>query len=117
MRPFSTIDLQRMLDDFDAQGFGAGGVVSTSPQPSTIVKPLSALGKMQSASTADAIATLEAALAFISPDTLRGMGTIFGSDGAPVTDCWFGWATAFTLGHALPVRPCRSQLSAAGGLH
>lgn len=84
------MDLQRMLDDFDAQGVGAGRAVPVSPQPSTIVKPLSALGKMQSASTANAIATLETALAFISPDALRGMGTIFGSDGAPVTDYWFG---------------------------
>jgi hypothetical protein len=41
MKPLSTSDLQQMLDDFEALGFGTGGAVIASPKP--LVKPLSKL--------------------------------------------------------------------------
>lgn len=90
MKPFSTDDLQQMLDGFEAQGFGAGGAVSAPPKSSPSVKPASALGQRLSASSEHDIAVLEDALSYVSSDVLRGMGTIIGSDGAPVPDYWFG---------------------------
>lgn len=102
MKPLSTSDLQKMLDDFEAQGFGAGGAAIVPPKPSPSVKPLSKLALAISTPSEHDIAVMEDALSYVSPDVPRGMGTIIGSDGLPTSDYWLGsiWAIRRYAGEA-----------------
>ena len=90
MKPLSTEELQQMLDDIKAQSSGTGGAAIASPTSLPLAKPVSVLGQQLSTPSANDIVVLEDALSYVSSDVLRGMGTIIGSDGAPVSDYWFG---------------------------
>jgi hypothetical protein len=90
MKPLSTEELQQMLDDIKAQGFGTGGAVIASPTSLPSVNPLSDLALAISKPSEHDLAVLEDALSYVSSDVLCGMGTIIGSEGAPVSDYWFG---------------------------
>lgn len=90
MKPLSAIDLQQMLDDLEAEGFGAVGAAIASPKPSSFVKPASALGQMLSVPSLQDVTVLQDALSYLSSDVPRGTGTIISMNGAPVSDYWFG---------------------------
>lgn len=90
MKAFSASDLQQMLDDFKAQGSDTGRAVIAPLKPSSAVKPASQLDRVFSGPSLPEITVLQDALSYISPDVLRGTGTIIGTDGMPVSDYWFG---------------------------
>jgi len=102
MKPLSTSDLQQMLDDFEAQGVGAGRAAIARPKTLAAASPLSPLGQMLSTPSLHDIAVLEDALSCISSDVPRGMGSIIGSDGLPTSDYWLGmvWAIRRYAGEA-----------------
>jgi hypothetical protein len=90
MTALPTFDLAEMLEELALQGSAEGGEPSSTSAPADKVKPLSRLGKMFAAASSQNIAVLEDALTYISPDALRGSGSIIGPDRAPVSDYWFG---------------------------
>lgn len=79
-----------MLDGYQSQGLGDGGAVTAPPSTLSIAKPLSALSRMFATSSHADVAILQDALSFVSSDVERGSGYIFGPDGQPVADYWFG---------------------------
>lgn len=90
MNALTATDLQQLLDDFAAQGFGVGGAVNAPPILSPKSRPLSELGQVLAASCREDLAVLDDALTYISPDVPRGNGSIIGTDGQPEPDYWFG---------------------------
>ena len=79
-----------MLDGYQSQGLGKGGAVTAPPSTLPAAKPLSALGQMFANSKQSDVEILEDALSHISSDVERGNGYIFGPNGQPVSDYWFG---------------------------
>lgn len=90
MRPLSASDLQQMLENIAAEGFGVGGAYSAPPLSSPNPRPLSALGQMLATSHRQDLEVLRDALSYISSDVPRGNGSIIGADGQPEPDYWFG---------------------------
>ncbi|MFN5643426.1 MAG: AAA family ATPase [Sphingomonadales bacterium] len=90
MNPLSPEEFQQMLDGYQSQGLGNGGAVTAPPSTLPNATPLSALGLMFATSSQADVAILEDALSFVSSDVERGNGYIFGPDGQPVVDYWFG---------------------------
>ena len=90
MTALPTFDLAEMLEELAPRGSVEGGEPSSTSTPADKVKPLSRLGQMFAAANSQNIAVLEDALTYVSPDALRGNGSIIGPDGAPVSDYWFG---------------------------
>jgi AAA domain/Primase C terminal 2 (PriCT-2) len=90
MKPLSVIDLQQVLDDFAAQGFGVGGAVNAPPTSSPKSRPLPGQGQVLGMPCREDLAVLQDALSHISPDIPRGNGSIIGTDGQPEPDYWFG---------------------------
>ncbi len=88
MRPFSKTDLEQLLAGFAAKRHGTGSWASQPFVPAP--NPPSRLSQMLSAPTTKDIADLEDALSHISPDVLRGNGSIIGADGQPEPGYWFG---------------------------
>jgi hypothetical protein len=90
MNPLSPEEFQQMLDGYQSQGLGNGGAVTKPPSTLPNATPLPALGRMFATSSQADVAILEDALSFVSSDVERGNGYIFGPDGQPVVDYWFG---------------------------
>ena len=85
MKRLTLQDLQRMTGDLQAQGSVRAGV----PAPPH-TRPPSAMVSGLIENTKEELARLEDALSFVSSDVPRGLGTILGTDGKPVSDYWFG---------------------------
>lgn len=81
MKALSSEDLQLMLADF-------GAVIPMMEAPTR--SGLTSLGQSLSYKSKGDITDLQSALQYISPDALRGTGAIFGPDGLPVPEYWFG---------------------------
>jgi hypothetical protein len=90
MTSLSIFDLAEMLEELAPQGGAEGGEPSSTSTPADKVKPRSRLGKMFAVANSQNLSKLEDALTYISPDVIRGNGTIIGPDGFPVPDYWFG---------------------------
>jgi hypothetical protein len=94
MKPLSPEEFEQMLDDYEAQELGSGGVGSAPPSTLPTASPLSPLGQLLSTPSPQDISVLEDALSYISSDTEYGTGSIFGPDGLPLPHYWFAVVVA-----------------------
>jgi AAA domain/Primase C terminal 2 (PriCT-2) len=90
MKPLSPEEFRQMLDGYQSQGSGNGGAVTAPPSTFSPTTRCSVLGQRFANSNQADVEILEDAISYISSDVERGNGYIFGPDGQPVVDYWFG---------------------------
>lgn len=101
MKPLSKSDLEQMLKVLDIGDIASARSTEMSPPLQPVRAPAV---KIPDHSSTSEIAQFEEALAFISPDVLRGNGNLIDADGMPVQDYWLGVILAGRRHYGDPVK-------------